>query len=169
MDSGTGGRTGRPSTAGAGRAAPGVLCCGLNAFSKPESRAVVVRGFTTPLVLGGGGNAVESEEDTPSAGRGAVVPAVAKSNWSSNAVSKERFPAAVGAVLGKSPNALSKSLTVAAFGVSKNVLNGEVVAAKGLVSFAGVGGKGFVLWTSTAGATPVTGGNGVSAVVRGKA
>jgi hypothetical protein len=130
---------------------------------------VVVRGFTTPLVLGGGGNAVESEEDTPSAGMGAIVPAVAKSNWSSNAASKERFAAAIGAVLGKSANALSKSLTVAAFGVSKNVLNGEVVAAKGLVSFAGVGGKGFVLWASTAGAPPVTGGNGVSAVVWGRA
>lgn len=168
--SGTGGRTGRPSTPGAGRAGPGVLCCGLNAFSKPESRAVVVRGFTAPLVLGGGGNAVELEGDTPSAGREAVVSALAKSNWSSNVLSKERSPAAVDAVLGKSPNALSKSLTVAAFGVSvsEDAVNGEVETAKGLVSFAGIGGKGLVLWTSTEGATPVTGGNGVSAVVWGK-
>ena len=143
LDSGTGGRTGRPST---GRAGPGVLCWGLNAFSKPESRAMVVSGFTAPLVLvGGGGNVDELAEDVPSVGREATASALAKSNWSSNALSKERlFPAAAGAVPGRSPKTLSKSLTVAAFGVSaKDAANGEV-DEKGLLSFAG-GGKGLVL------------------------
>jgi hypothetical protein len=145
-----------------------VLCWGLNAFSKPVSRTVVVKGFTIPLELdGGGGNAVEPGEEAPSVvGREVVVSAWAKSNWSSNALSKERlFPAAAGAVLGRSPNALSKSLTVATFADSKDDANGDIEAAKGLLSFAG-GGKGLVLRTSVVAATTVvTGENIVSTVV----
>jgi hypothetical protein len=147
-----------------------VLCWGLNAFSKPESRAIVVSDFTVPLVLeGGGGNAIEPAEDTSSLGRvEAVASALAKSNWSSKALPKgSLFPGAVGAVPvpGRSPNALSKSVTVAGFGVSvEDTANGEVDVKKGLLSFAG-GGKGLVLWTSAAATTPVKGGNVVSAVV----
>jgi hypothetical protein len=60
-------------------------------------------------------------------------------------LSKERFPAALGVVPGKSPNALSKSLKAATFGGSGDAAKGEVEDGKTLLSFAGIGGKGLVL------------------------
>lgn len=61
-------------------------------------------------------------------------------------MSKERFPAALGVVPGKSPNALSKSLKAATFGGSGgDAAKGEVEDGKTLLSFAGIGGKGLVL------------------------
>jgi hypothetical protein len=80
-------------------------------------------------------------------------------------LSKERLcPAAAGAVPGKSPNALSKSLKVASFGGSGDE-NGEVKAGKGLLSFAGIGGKGLTLWASAAVPTAATCGDAASIAI----
>jgi hypothetical protein len=80
-------------------------------------------------------------------------------------LSKERlFPAEVGVVPGKSPNAVSKSLKVATFWGSGIAENGGVEAEKGLLSFAGTGGKGLVLWVSVP-STPAVGENAASTVV----
>jgi hypothetical protein len=79
-DSGTGGSTGRPSTADTGRTELAVFCGGLNAFSNPVSRTGEIEDFTIPLFVGAGGNAEEPEEDTLIAGREALGSALVKSN-----------------------------------------------------------------------------------------
>lgn len=79
-DSGTGGRTGRPSTADTGRAELAAFCGGLNVFSNPVSRTGEIDDFTIPLLVGAGGNAEEAEDDTLIAGRDALGSALVKSN-----------------------------------------------------------------------------------------
>jgi hypothetical protein len=139
----------------------------MNAFSKPDPRGEELGGFAIPLELvGAGGNAAELAEDTLGVGREALGSALLKSKWSSNALSKVKvFSAGAGAVLGKSPNAWSKSLIAATFGGSGDAANGEVEAGGGLPSFTGGLGKGLVLWTSAEVAADVVTGGDVASVV----
>jgi len=140
LDSMTGGREGRPSTADAAGAKFVEFCRGINAFSKPDP-AGEDRDLVMPLELvGGGGKAVEPEGDAATTGVETFTLSLPKSNSASNPGSS----AAVGSTFGKLPNASLKSVRPATFAGSEGAANGEVAAAKALAFCVGPDGNGLL-------------------------